>query len=266
MRQPGRLGGIALRLFGALVAVWLIAPVLVVIPLAFAGQKSFVFPPTSYSAQWFDELLNNPEWRDAMLTSVRIAFLVVVVSTVLGTAAALGLQRSGLRGLAIARGALIAPMIVPVVITAVGVYAVFLPRDLLGTDLGFILAHTVLALPFVVVAVSTSLADMDRRLEDAAASLGARPTVSFFTVTLPLILPGMMAGAVFAFIASFDELVVSLFIASPLKRTLPVQMYDSLEQIDPTIAAASVVFLVVTSAVMLMMLVLKRSSREHGLP
>ena len=254
-----------LRGFAAIVVVWLIAPVLVVVPLAFAGRQSFVFPPESYSWQWFEELFSDAEWRDALLTSVRIALLVVVVSSVLGTAAALALQRSRLPGLAIVRALLIAPLIVPVVITAVGVYAVFLPRDLLGTDLGFLLAHTVLALPFVVVAVSTSLAGFDRRLEDAAASLGASPLSAFFTVTLPLIRPGLLAGAVFAFVSSFDELVVSLFVASPLKRTLPVQMYDSLEQVNPTIAAASTVFLLLTTTVVLLMLVLNRTEREHGL-
>jgi putative spermidine/putrescine transport system permease protein len=261
----GWLGPVALRAFGGLVVVWLVAPVLVVVPLAFAGQRSFVFPPKSYSSRWFSELVDNSEWRDAMVASVRIAVLVVLASTVLGTAAALGLDRSRLRGLAVVRGLLVAPMIVPVVITAVGVYAVFLPRHLLGTDLGFVLAHTALAIPFVVIAVSTSLAGVDRRLEAAAASLGATPVTTFLTVTLPLIRPGLLAGAVFAFIASFDELVVALFLASPFKRTVPVQMYDSLEQIDPTIAAASTVFLVVTTLVMVLVLVLNRGSKGHGL-
>jgi putative spermidine/putrescine transport system permease protein len=258
-------GPAVLRAFGGLVVIWLVAPVLVVIPLAFSGQRSFVFPPKSYSSQWFTELFDNPEWRDAMVTSVRIALLVVLASTILGTAAALGLQRSRLRGLAFVRGLLVAPMIVPVVITAVGVYAVFLPRHLLGTDLGFVLAHAALAIPFVLIAVSTSLAGVDRRLEDAAASLGAPPVTTFLTVTLPLIRPGLLAGAVFAFITSFDELVVALFLASPFKRTLPVQMYDSLEQIDPTIAAASTVFLVATTLVMVLVLILNRNSEAHGL-
>lgn len=259
------LSRVALRVFAVLVAVWLLAPVLVVVPLAFAGTKSFVFPPETWSTQWFDELVTDPEWRDALLTSLRVAGFTVVLSAVLGTAAALGLQRSRLRGLVVLRGLLVAPMVVPVVITAVGIYAVFLPRKLLGTDLGFVLAHTALAMPFVVIAVTTSLTALDRRLEDAAASLGASPVTTFFTVTLPLIRPGLLAGSVFAFIASFDELVVSLFLASPVKNTLPVQMYDSLEQINPTIAAASTFFLAVTTAVLCLALFLNRSDREHGL-
>jgi putative spermidine/putrescine transport system permease protein len=257
--------GLVLRAFCVLVAVWLMAPVLIVVPLAFAGAKSFVFPPESWSLQWFDELVTDSDWRDALLTSARVALLTVVVAAVLGTAAALGLQRARIPGASVIRGLLVAPMVVPVVITAVGVYAVFLPRDLLGTDLGFVLAHSVLAVPFVLVAVSTSLAGVDRRLEQAAASLGASPATTFFTATLPLIRPGLLAGSVFAFIASFDELVVSLFLASPLKSTLPVQMYESLEEVNPTIAAASTLFLVVTTAVMCLALFLNRSDREHGL-
>lgn len=265
MRSRASLGDWGVRIFCVLVVVWLIAPVLVVVPLGFAGQKSFVFPPSSYSGQWYQELFEDPQWRDALFASVRIALIVVVVSAVAGTAAALGLQRSRLPGLGLMRAVIVAPMVVPLVITAVGVYAVFLPRALIGTELGFVVAHTVLALPFVVVAVSTSLASLDRRLEDAAASLGAAPVTTFFTVTLPHIKPGLMAGSVFAFIASFDELVVSLFLASPLKRTLPVQMYESLEEVNPTIAAASTLFLLVTTTVMLAFLLLNRSDRNHGL-
>ena len=189
---------------------------------------------------------------------------MVVLSVALGTSCALALDRSRLRGTAIVRALVLSPMIVPIVIVGVGVYAVFLPWHLIGTDMGFVLAHTVIALPFVVVAVSTSLAGFDRRLETAAASLGASPVTTLFTVTLPLLAPGMLAGAVFAFIASFDELVIALFLSSPFKTTLPVRMYTSLQSIDPTIAAASTLLLLATTAVILLALVFNRNLREQG--
>jgi putative spermidine/putrescine transport system permease protein len=242
-------GALALRAFGGLVVVWLVAPVLVVIPLALSGQRSFVFPPKSYSWQWFNELFDNPEWRDAMLTSLRIALLVVLASTILGTAAALGLQRSQMRGLAVVRGLLVAPMIVPVVITAVGVYAVFLPRHLLGTELGFVLAHTVLAFPYVVTNVYAGLLQFDPQLERAAHSLGANRIATFFTVTFPIIRPSVLAGFLFAFVISFDEVVIGLFLSDPFTITLPVQMYLSVsEDVDPTVAATASLMLVLTTA------------------
>jgi putative spermidine/putrescine transport system permease protein len=238
-----------LRIFVAVVCVWLIAPVLVVIPLSFAGEKSFAFPPDSWSTQWYSNLVQDELWRDALLTSIKIALLVVLVSGVIGTAAALSLDRARFPLKGVIQGILLAPMIIPIVIVGVGVYAVFLPRQLTGTDLGFVLAHSVLALPFVIVSVLISLSGFDRRLEDAAASLGASPPVTFLRVTLPQILPGVLAGAVFAFIISFDELVVALFLSSPTKQTLPIQMYSTLETVDPTIAAASTFLLIATTGV-----------------
>jgi putative spermidine/putrescine transport system permease protein len=253
-----------LRLFAALVVAWLMIPVLVVLPLSFTGERSFVFPPPSWSTRWYANLLEDSAWRDALFASLRIAAYVVVCSCIVGTAAALGLDRLRLRFKGALQALLLAPMIIPIVIVAVGIYSVFLPRSLTGTDLGFVLAHTVLALPFVIVSVSISLSGFDRRLEDAAASLGASPAVTFLRVTLPNIVPGMAAGAVFAFITSFDELVVALFLSSPVKRTLPVQMYTTLETIDPTIAAASTVLLAATTALTLMVLVVGglRTRRE----
>jgi putative spermidine/putrescine transport system permease protein len=257
------IGSFLLRAFAFLVAVWLVMPILVVIPLSLTDAQSFVFPPESYSFRWFENLFEDPAWRDALWTSARIAVLVVILSVVVGTAAALGLDRGRLPGKGIVRGLLLAPMIVPIIITGVGIYAVFLPMQLIGTDVAFVLSHTVIALPFVVVAVSTSLRGFDRELERASASLGASPVSTFFHVTLPNIAPGMFAGAVFAFVLSFDELVISLFISTPLKKTVPVQMFDSLDSVDPTIAAASTVLLLSTTAVILLAILGLRNVRDQ---
>ena len=254
-RQPGR---VVLYLVGGLVALWLVAPILVVVPLSFTGKASFNFPPHSWSTRWYHNLFSDPEWSHALIHSVDIALLVVALSTILGTACAVGLDRGSFRGRAVVRALVMSPMIIPVVIVAVGVYAVFLPWHLVGKTLGFTLAHTALAIPFVVVTVTTSLNGFDRRLETAAASLGATPWTAFVKVTLPLIAPGIFAGAVLAFVTSFDEVVVALFLASPELKTVPVQMFDTVQDVDPTIAAASTVVLGVTSLIVVIAAIFNR--------
>jgi putative spermidine/putrescine transport system permease protein len=256
------LAGAFLRIFAGLMVVWLLAPILVVIPLSFTGKKSFEFPPTSWSTEWYHQLFTAPEWVESLTHSVVIALFVVLLAGVLGTACAVGLDRGVLPGKAIVRGLVLSPIIVPVVIVAVGVYLVFLPWHLAGHELGFVLAHTALAIPFVVISVSTSLAGFDRRLEQAAASLGSSPWSTFLHVTLPAIAPGIFAGAVLAFITSFDEVVTALFLSTPTIKTLPVQMFQTINNVDPTIAAASTLVLAGTTLIMLVVLIFNRDVRS----
>ncbi|WP_067177337.1 ABC transporter permease [Microtetraspora niveoalba] len=257
-------GGVGLRLWGALVGAVLIAPTLIVIPLSFTGKASFTFPPESWSLRWYQNFFTDPGWRDALLTSVRIALLVAVLASALGTAAALALDSGRVPGKGLINGLLLSPMVVPQIVAAIGVYAVFLKWGLAGTTLGFVLAHTALAIPFVIVAVSAVLRGYDRRLEQAAASLGAGPLTTFFQVTLPLILPGVLSGAVFAFVTSLDEVVIALYLQSPELHTLPVQMFSSVTvETDPTIAAASTLVLVVTTMLILLPQLLRRRSPEE---
>lgn len=258
-------GALMLRLFAAAVAAWLLAPTLVVIPLSLTGEASFIFPPKSWSVRWFENLFGDEQWRASLLMSIRVSVIVAALSVVVGTACALGLARSRMRGIGVLRAVLIAPLIVPLVITAVGIYAVFLPWGLTGGTIGFVLGHTVLGIPFVVITVSASLARVDGRLEQAAATLGASPPTVFFTVTLPLIAAGVAAGGVFAFMVSFDEVVIALFISDPFVRTLPVQMYVSLQAIDPTMAAASTLLFLVTTSVTLVAIVFSKDVRERTL-
>ncbi|MCU1671171.1 MAG: polyamine transporter permease [Blastococcus sp.] len=234
--------------FCALVAVWLVAPSLVVVPLSFTDKASFNFPPTGWSTRWYGNFFEDSSWSDALLASLRVGLLVVVVATASGTAAALALSRSAFRGQQVVRGLLLAPMIAPVIVVAVGIYAVFLRAHLLGTTFGFVLAHSVLALPFVIIPVTASLQGFDRRLESAAAICGATRAATFRQVTLPLLVPGVVSGALFAFVTSFDEVVMSLFIQSPYLQTLPVRMFSSVTRdTDPTIAAAATLILVFTT-------------------
>jgi len=243
-----RSGAIALYGFAGLVAFSLIAPLLIIIPMSFSGADSFAFPPRGLSARWYVNLFTSESWTRGMLQSFGIASVVTVLSVVLGTLAALGLSR--LKGIpqATLSGLLMSPMILPAVVSGVGVYAVFLKWHLTASYLGFVLAHTALATPFVLTTVAAALKGFDRTLEYAAASCGATPVATFFHVTLPLIRPGLASGALFAFIASFDEVVIASFLGGPELKTLPVQMFTSVYvDSDPTLAAVSTVIIAVTS-------------------
>lgn len=245
-----RLGRTALWLFGGVVAFWLVAPSLVVVPLSFTDEASFAFPPSGWSTHWYENFFADASWRRALFASVQVGLLVSLLATVVGTAAALGMARHQRRANAPIRAWLTAPLIIPVIVLAIGTYALFLRWHLIGTLPGFVGAHTVLALPFVLIVVSTSLRSFDRGLEDASAVCGAGRWTTFRRVTVPAIAPGMGSGALFAFATSFDEVVLSLFIQSPYLQTLPVKMYSSVTRdTDPTIAAASSLILIATTVI-----------------
>ncbi|MCD1262400.1 polyamine ABC transporter permease [Shinella sumterensis] len=243
---------ILLGLFCLLVAILLLAPTLVVIPMSFNGNKSLAFPPVGFSWQWYENFFSSPDWTTSFSNSLIVAIIVAVVATVIGTLAAFGVSRAAARTGGLLRALLITPMVVPGVVLAIGIYAVYLDTHLVGTVTGFVLAHTMLAIPFVLIAVQASLEVFDRRLETAASSLGAGRLTVFRTVTLPLILPGVLSGALFAFITSFDEIIVALFITSPYLKTLPVQIYTSITRdADPTVAAVGTLLFLATSLIII---------------
>jgi putative spermidine/putrescine transport system permease protein len=223
-----------------IVALVLVLPALIVFPMSFTGAKTFSFPPQEWSTRWWARLFSNPDWLHALLNSLALAAAVSILATVLGTLAALGLNRGGVPGAGLLNGFFLVPLAAPVVVAAIGIYAVFLRWHLTGTFTGFLLAHTALSVPFVLVPVMAALRGFDRRLESAAASLGAGSLSTFRNVTLPLIAPSVITGALFAFATSLDETVVSIFLVSPTYRTLPVQIFTSVSRdVDPTVAAAS---------------------------
>lgn len=232
----------ALSVFSILVIAWLILPTLVLVPISFSETASFNFPAKGFSLQWYENFFTDISWLRSLFLSLQVGVLVTIIATVAGTFAAFGIWKMKARGRTLVQGYLLTPMMIPGIILAVGLYSVFLKFGLLGTTPGFVLAHTVLAIPFVVVNVLTSLESMDSRLELAAASLGASRSVTFVKIVLPLIAPGVSAGALFAFVTSFDEVIVSLFIQSPGLQTLPVKVFQSVTQdTDPTVAAVSVI-------------------------
>jgi putative spermidine/putrescine transport system permease protein len=247
-RTSRRSSNLLLGAYCTLVGLFILVPTLVVVPLSFSSVRSLKFPPPGWSTQWYEEFFTSPQWRDSALTSLRIAGMVTVVATALGTMAALALVNSRRRWTSAARAFLIAPMIVPGVVIAVGMYYVFLRWQLTQTFAGFVIAHTVLAIPIVVITVGASLQSFDMQLVRASQSLGAGPLATFRTVTLPLILPGVLGGALFAFLTSFDESIVALFLSGPDMRTLPIEIFQSVtSSLDPTIAAASSILLGLTT-------------------
>ena len=249
------------RALCAMVLLFLIAPILVIMPLSFNSEPYFSYPMPGLSLRWYEEFFTSERWQAALRNSVIVAVATTALATALGTLAALGLSRPNFPGRATVMALLISPMVVPVVIVAVGVYFAFAPLGLTDGYAGLILAHTTLAAPFVVITVLATLAGFDRTLLRAAANLGAPPIAAFRRVTLPLILPGVLSGAVFAFAASFDEVVVALLIAGPGQRTLPRQMFSGInDNISLTITAAATMLIAISLTLMAVVGWLQRRS------
>lgn len=248
-----------------LTGCWLLAPLLIVIPLSFTDSQSFNFPPEGWSLRWYEEFLTSPEWVNAFWNSVLLGLVVMVLATALGVLAAVAMMRATRRTGRVVNAVTMLPMMLPQIVVALAVYMTFLRWKLVGTELGFVLAHTCLAIPFVTIPVLTSLRGIDPQLGRAAASLGASRIETFRLVTLPLAAPGVLAGAVLAFATSFDEVVMSLYIQSPTLRTLPVQMYTSVtSETDPAVAAASVVVMSITTALLVVPFGVQMIRRRRG--
>jgi len=256
--QPRRL---LLAALGALTVFFLMAPTIVVVPMSFTASNALTFPPEGFSTRWYEKMLTDPQWSTGFVNSAQVAVLTAMLATTLGTLAALGTVRGRFPGRGAINALILSPLIVPVIIIAIGMFSVFVSWRVAGSVVGLVLAHTSLAVPFVVVNVATSLRTMDRNLELAAQGLGAGPVRTFRRITLPLILPGVLAGGLFAFITSWDEVVVSIFLTSARFRTLPVEMWEQVRQVvDPTVAAVSTTLLAVTTTVLLLAFVVRRQA------
>ncbi|MEO1067115.1 MAG: ABC transporter permease [Pseudomonadota bacterium] len=278
------------RVICGAIFIFLIAPILIIIPLSFNAEPYFTFTegmlafdPAAYSTRWYEDIFkngmaapdapfswawlsdawNNGQWLRATRNSFFIATIATLIATVLGTLAALGLSRPEMPARSFITGLLISPMIVPLVITATGMFFFYSDMGLAKTYTGVILAHATLGIPFVIITVTATLVSFDTSLIRAAASLGAPPTTTFFKVIMPLILPGMISGALFAFITSLDEVVVMLFVADVEQRTIPRQMFSGLrEQISPTILAVATVLVIISIALLTTVELLRRRSER----
>jgi putative spermidine/putrescine transport system permease protein len=254
-------GGLAV--LTVLVLVFLIAPILIIVPLSFSSGSFFYYPLPGFSLRWYQDFFTSAFWLPSVWNSLIVGVSATLLATLLGTLAALGMWRARFPGQGLILALIISPMVVPVIIVAVGVYFAFAPLGLTDGYAGLILAHTTLAVPFVVVTVLATLSGFDRTLLRAAASLGARPLTTFRRVTLPLILPGVASGAVFAFAASFDEVVVALLIAGPGQRTLPRQMFAGInDNISLTITAAATMLIAISLLLMIAVDALRRRSER----
>jgi len=262
------------RVICALIFFFLLAPILVMIPLSFNAEPYFTFTskmlsldPDGYSLRWYQELFTSDQWMTSIRNSVIIGISATVIATFLGSLAALGLSRSEMPFKAAIMGILISPMIVPLIISAAGMFFFYSSVGLANTFPGVILAHAALGTPFVVITVTATLVGFDESLTRSAANLGASPTTTFFRITMPLILPGVISGALFAFITSFDEIVVVLFLAGVEQRTIPREMWSGIrEQISPTILAVATVLVLVSIALLTTVeLLRRRSERIRGI-
>ncbi len=247
---------------GVIIGLFLVLPTLIVIPMSFSTSSTFAFPPQGFTWHLYDNFFTSSIWLQSLRNSVLVALLVAIIATVLGTSAALAFDRLTGRVASFIRTLMLIPLVAPGIVIATAIYITFLQWQLTGTLLGFVMAHTALALPYVLISVTTSLAGFDSQLLRAAASLGASPVRSFMRITAPLISRGILTGAIFAFVTSFDEVVIALFLHSPTFQTLPVQMYNSVTaDIDPTISAASSLIVVIVTLLFLVPLIFRRPDR-----
>ena len=250
------------RVLCGLILLFLMLPVLVIIPLSFNSGAFLVYPLQGWSLRWYETFFTSAEWMRSLKNSLIVAPAATVLAMVFGTLAAIGLTRGEFRGKALVMSLLISPMVAPVVIVGVASYLFFAPMGLGNSYTSLILVHAVLGVPFVIITVSATLQGFNHNLVRAAASLGASPLTAFRRVTLPLIAPGVISGALFAFATSFDEVVVTLFLAGPEQATLPRQMFSGIrENLSPTIAAAATL-LIGFSIVMLLTLEWLRGRSE----
>ncbi len=291
----------AFRVICALIFLYLITPILIIVPLSFNAEPYFTFTsgmlsfdPEAYSLRWYKDIfyngMANPEategwwsdmwqnaqWVRATKNSFIIGFWATLLATGFGTLAAIGLSRSEMPYKGLIMSILISPMIVPLIVTAAGMFY-FYSNDfnpfvegkqaLAGTKLGIILAHAALGTPFVIITVTSTLVGFDNSLTKAAANMGAGPVRTFFKVQMPLILPGVISGGLFAFITSFDEVVAVLFLASPEDKTIPRQMWSGIrEQISPTILAVATILVIISICLLTVLeLLRRRSERLRGM-
>ncbi|MEX8518404.1 MAG: ABC transporter permease [Leptothrix sp. (in: b-proteobacteria)] len=247
-----KLGWWALRLLCVGLLVFLLLPILVIVPLSFSASSFLAYPMPGWSLQWYHNLFTAPEWGRAAKNSFIVAPAATLLATTLGTLAALGLARVNFPGKGLLMSILIAPMVVPIVVVGVAAYLFFARIGLADTYTGLILVHAALGAPFVLTTVLATLQGFNNNLVRASLSLGAGQVETFFRVTLPVIAPGVISGALFAFATSFDEVVVTLFVAGPDQVTLPRQMFTGIrENISPTIAAVATLLTLFTTGLML---------------
>ena len=235
-----------------LVLVFMIMPNFVVFPISFSSATYLEFPPKQWSVRWYQDYFNRAEWIDATIHSFEIGICVTVIAVILGSLAAYGLVRGRFPGKNFINAVIISPMVAPILVTAVAVFILYTKLGLNGTLVGFIIAHTIVAIPFVVIVMTASLRGVDIALEQAAMNLGANRFTTLRRVVFPMALPGMISSGLFAFLISFDELIIAIFIASPRMSTLPKILWEGIRtEINPTIASVSTLLIGMSAIILI---------------
>ena len=256
------------------IVIVLVAPIIIAVAMSFTSSDSLRFPPKGFSMQWYEAVISEPKWQDRLPVSLKVACLSAILATSAGTLAAFALVRSRIPGKSLISTLFIAPLIVPIVVLGTGDFFVWAKGwsiggfsfggGLVGTITGLVLAHTVIAIPYPFITVRTSLSNVDPTLELAAMNLGASPTTTFRTVTLPFIMPGILSGLIFAFIASWDEVVIASFLSTSRLSTVPVQIFNQLrEALDPSAAAISALLLLVSVLMVTMLSFVRKWSQRR---
>ena len=241
------------------VMVYLLVPLFFLIMLSFNSSRWLAFPPPGWTLRWFEELFTNSGWIDSIVNSIKIGLAVMVLSLLLGVPTSFALVRGKFPGKTLLNAFFTSPMIVPVIIIAVALYGLALTFGLAGTAIAFIVAHLIVALPFAIICISSSLMSFDESIEKAAIICGASKFGAIWRITIPSIRPGIVAGGLFAFLISWDEVVLAIFMATPSLQTLPVKIWVTLRaDLSPVIAAASSLLIVATMAVVLLVLAFRR--------
>jgi putative spermidine/putrescine transport system permease protein len=264
------IGHYGLRVIAFIVLAFLMLPILIIIPLSFNVEPYFSFTdgmlaldPQAYSLRWYREIFNDLRWTLAIKNSFMIGITAALLATILGTIAAVGLASPVMPFKRLITALLISPMIVPLIIIAAGMFFFYTRFNLVASYTGLIIAHAALGVPFVIITVTATLSGFDRSLYNAAVGMGASPIRAFWDITVPLIRPGVISGGLFAFVTSFDEVVVVLFLAGPEQRTIPRQMFSGLrEQINPTILAVATLLILISIALLITLELLRRRSQR----
>jgi putative spermidine/putrescine transport system permease protein len=247
------------------IAAFLILPIFFIVALSFGSSQWLVFPPPSWTTKWYEQFFNNPQWLESALTSVQVATLTGVIASLIALPASFALVRGRFPGRDYLYSLFTLPMIVPVVIIAVACYSLFLSLGLTGTRTAFVISHVIVALPFAMISIINSLRLFDQSIEDAAVICGATRLQAILKVTFPSIKPGIFAGALFAFLVSWDEVVISIMMASPELQTLPVKMWSTLRQdLTPVIAVASSLLIGLSIVIMFIAHLLRKRSQASS--
>ncbi|RUU92606.1 ABC transporter permease [Mesorhizobium sp. M7A.F.Ca.MR.176.00.0.0] len=259
-----RVSSLLLYAVVALILAWLVIPIVIIVPMSFSSARFLTFPPPSWSLRWYEAYLNSAAWMQATRVSLIIAVSSAVLATIFGTAAAYALNMTSSKLVRSLQLLLLLPLVVPIVITAVGVFLVYAQIGLLASMTGLILANTMLGLPYVITSVLVGLRKFDHTQEMVSRSLGMNRLRTFFIVTLPQIRPSVISGLLFAFISAMDETVVSLFISGGEYQTLTKRMFTALrDEIDPTIAAISSLLTAVSFIMLMLVAINARGSKRR---